>query len=161
MSHDTLTTDPQSNPRGLRLGDVVTWANPESPQEAAERFTITGAEGRFGSKVFLAPNTKETNRVMGSRNVMLFIKVTGTNAPATPALPTRARFMEVFTEAFDRNQLRAAAPGMREKFLAGVRETLEGKFTVTIDSQSFKDAWKALGLKGRPTYKAMHAFPAA
>ena len=68
-----ITTDKSLNPRGLKIGDTVTWANPENEADAQERFKITGVEGRFASKVFLDP-VEGTTRALGSRSVVLFKK---------------------------------------------------------------------------------------
>ncbi len=73
---NVITTDKNFNPRGLKMGDVVTWANPEN-HEATDRFKITGVEGRFGSKVLLEPATPTTKRVFGSRSVNMFVKAKG------------------------------------------------------------------------------------
>ena len=76
-----------------------------------------------------------------------------------PNLPTRAKFMEEVRAALVRNQPRVVTTGQIDRFMASVHKTLQGEFTVIIDSQSFKEAWKACGLKGKPTYKLMHQFP--
>jgi len=71
---------------------------------------------------------------------------------------TRTQFNTALREALKRNYPWAADETKLTNFMASVQKTLEGAKTVIIDSQSFKDAWKACGLTGRPTYKGMHAF---
>lgn len=52
-------------------------------------------------------------------------------------------------------------PEKLEKFLASTWETLETtKNGVNIDGESFTAAWRAIGGKGKPTYKALRALPA-
>lgn len=79
------------------------------------------------------------------------------NTPAVTLTPTRAQFLEKLTEALKRNAPKLADEAAMARFLAAVKVTLEGGFTVTIDSVSFKEAWKACGLKGKVTYKGLHA----
>ncbi len=71
---DSITTDKSLNPRGLKIGDTVTWEKPDNEADAKERFKITGVEGRFASKVFLDP-VDGTSPKFGSRSVVLFKKV--------------------------------------------------------------------------------------
>ncbi len=71
---DSITTDPTFNPLGLKIGDTVTWAEPDNDAEAKEQFVISGVEGRFASKVFLDP-VEGTESPYGSRSVKLFKKV--------------------------------------------------------------------------------------
>lgn len=38
-----------------------------------------------------------------------------------------------------------------------VKDTLDGSRKCLIDGPSWKTAWKAIGMKGNPTYKSLHA----
>jgi hypothetical protein len=38
-------------------------------------------------------------------------------------------------------------------------QTLGGRRTCMIDGDSWKTAWKEIGMKGKPTYKGLHALP--
>jgi hypothetical protein len=38
-------------------------------------------------------------------------------------------------------------------------QTLNGGKTCRIDGESWKAAWKEIGMKGKPTYKGLHALP--
>lgn len=75
----------------------------------------------------------------------------------TPAQVTRTQFLEKLTSALKANHEWASDAEKLEPFLAAVRTTLAGRKTVIIAGQSFKDAWKACGLKGCPTYVGLHA----
>lgn len=79
------------------------------------------------------------------------------NLPAVTLSVTRAQFLEKLTEALKRNAPKLADEAQLNRFLAAVKTTMEGRYDVIIDSQSFKEAWKACGLKGKITYKALHA----
>lgn len=44
-------------------------------------------------------------------------------------------------------------------YAASVDKTFAGGRTFMIDSPIFKEVWKRVGLRGVPTYKALHALP--
>lgn len=52
-----------------------------------------------------------------------------------------------------------ADPVKRENFSASIDRTLAGGQTCMIDGPACIAAWKSLGGKGKPTYKALHALP--
>ena len=43
------------------------------------------------------------------------------------------------------------------RFMASVRATLDGGMTWNNDGDAALAAWRAIGGKGKPTYKALHA----
>lgn len=44
-----------------------------------------------------------------------------------------------------------------EQAMGYAAQTLNGSKTCRIDGESWKTAWKEIGMKGKPTYKALHA----
>jgi hypothetical protein len=64
-------------------------------------------------------------------------------------------------ELVARNAWAVQNPAKLESFMASTETTLNtDRNTVTIDSDSFKAAWKTIGGKGKPTYKGLRALPA-
>ena len=54
-----------------------------------------------------------------------------------------------------------SVPGKLERFMDAVRETLEGpRSPWSFDGPVTVDTWRALGLPGRPSLKALRALPA-
>lgn len=47
-----------------------------------------------------------------------------------------------------------------DRFLSSVRATVDGGLTWNKDGEAAAAAWKAIGGKGKLTYKALHALPA-
>jgi hypothetical protein len=53
----------------------------------------------------------------------------------------------------------AADEARLAKFLTSVRQTLDGGMTWNKDGDAGLAAWRAIGGKGKPTYKALQALP--
>jgi hypothetical protein len=64
----------------------------------------------------------------------------------------RARLLATYEWAKDSAKL--------DRFMAGVDETINtDKNKVSLDSPMCMQAWRAIGMKGKPTYKAVRALP--
>lgn len=75
---------------------------------------------------------------------------------------TKSSFITALRTAIEaKNYPWAARPGAIDAMMGEVSVTLHSKRnTVAIDGPSFIEAWRAIGGKGKPTYKALRALPA-
>lgn len=77
------------------------------------------------------------------------------NDPVSPV--TRTQFSTALRQCLKEDFPWAADDTKLNNFMASVQTTLEGRKTVIIDGKSFQRAWRSCGLKGKPTYKGLHA----
>jgi hypothetical protein len=66
-------------------------------------------------------------------------------------------FLAVMREKLSAYPWAQADPGRLEQVMVFVEDTLNGSHSCNIDGASWKAAWKAIGMKGKPTYKGLHS----
>lgn len=69
----------------------------------------------------------------------------------------REHFLQVMRQQLSAYQWAKDEPERLERSMALVEGTMNGDRKCLIDSPSWLAAWKAIGQKGKPTYKALHA----
>ena len=66
-------------------------------------------------------------------------------------------FLAVMREKLSAYPWAQAEPDRLERTMGMVEDTLNGSRSCMIDGASWKAAWKAIGMKGKPTYKGLHS----
>jgi len=69
----------------------------------------------------------------------------------------RTQFLQAIREGLSQHQWAKDNPAKLEDTLALVEGTMNGDRKCMIDGPSWIAAWRAIGCKGKPTYKALHA----
>jgi hypothetical protein len=72
---------------------------------------------------------------------------------------TKERFLSILQRELSKHEWAKDAERLK-RAMEYAAKTLDGHKTCVIDSESWKTAWKEIGMKGKPTYKGLHALPA-
>ena len=72
---------------------------------------------------------------------------------------TKQAFLEAMQRELVARYAWAREPERLDRFMSSVRVTVEGGMTWNKDGDAATAAWRAIGGKGKLTYKALHALP--
>ena len=78
-------------------------------------------------------------------------------------MTTKTAFLDALsTEIIATREWAVTEPKRLERFMGATKDTLESPHNVVaIDTPAFTVAWRAIGMKGKLTYKALRALPEA
>ncbi len=72
---------------------------------------------------------------------------------------SKANFLALYAQALKARYQWASDAVKLARFIASARDTLGGANTWNCDGDAIRDAWQAMGCKGKPTLKALRALP--
>lgn len=73
-------------------------------------------------------------------------------------MTTKQQFLSILRRELSKHEWARDADRL-DKAMESAAQTLNGRRTCVIESESWITAWKEIGMKGKPTYKALHALP--